>query len=109
MYLQSAVNWPNQSTLHVIMHHLKILFYEILQDLDLVTTAPPWYSLEQPKPLYENDKGKAYWDVPVFAENFEVINNRITQELSQQGEEEGVPIGDELSLDRQGEERREDN
>ena len=39
---------------------LKILFYEMLKDVDLVATAPPWYSLEQPKPLYENDKGKAY-------------------------------------------------
>ena len=49
----------------------------MLKDLDLVTTVPPWYSLEQPKPLYENEKGKAYLDVPVFAENVEVRNNRI--------------------------------
>ena len=56
---------------------LKILFYEMLKDLDLVTFVPPWYSLDQPKPLYENDKGKAYWDVPVYAENTEVRSNRI--------------------------------
>ena len=39
---------------------LKIPFYEMLKVLDLVTTVPPWYSLEQPKPLYKNEKGKAY-------------------------------------------------
>ena len=63
-----------------LIHHeaaLKILFYEMLKDLDLVTTIPPWYSWEQLKPLYKNDKGKAYWDVPVFAENVEVRKNRI--------------------------------
>jgi len=37
---------------------LKTLFYEILKDLDLVTTVLPWCSLEQPKPLYENNNGK---------------------------------------------------
>ena len=56
---------------------LMILFYDMLKVLDLVTTAPQWYSLEQPKPLYENDKGKAYWHVLAFAENVEVRNNRI--------------------------------
>lgn len=55
----------------------KILFYEMSKDLDMVTTVPPCYSLEQPKPLYENDKGKAFWDIPAFAENVEVRNNRI--------------------------------
>ena len=49
----------------------------MLKDLNLVTTVPPCYSLEQPKPLSENDKGKLFWDVPVFVENVEVRNNRI--------------------------------
>ena len=56
---------------------LIIIIVTIMKDLDWVTTAPRWYSLEQPKPLYKNDKGKAYWDVPVFAENVDVRNNRI--------------------------------
>ena len=49
----------------------------MLKDLDLMTKIPPWCSMEQPKPLYENDNGKAYWDVLIFAENVEVSNNRI--------------------------------
>ena len=38
---------------------LKVIFYELLKDLDLVTSIPPWYSQNTPKPQYENEKGKA--------------------------------------------------
>ena len=44
---------------------LKVIFYELLKDLDLVTSIPPWYSQNTPKPLYKNEKGKALWDVPL--------------------------------------------
>lgn len=43
---------------------LKILFFEMLRPLDLITTTAPWYSQAQPKPMYENDRVVAYWDVP---------------------------------------------
>ena len=56
---------------------LKVIFYELLKDLDQMTSIPPWYSQNIPKPLYENEKGKAFWDVPLYAEYAEVINNRI--------------------------------
>ena len=56
---------------------LKILFFKVLRDLDLITSLPSWYSQEEPKPLYENFKGKAYWDVQVYTESTEVRNNRI--------------------------------
>ena len=56
---------------------LKVIFYELLKELDLVTSIPPWYSQNTPKPLYENEKGKALWDVPLYAEYVEVRNNRI--------------------------------
>ena len=42
-----------------------------------MTSVPPWYSQNTPKPLYENEKGKALWDVPLYAEYAEVRNNRI--------------------------------
>ncbi|XP_068670059.1 uncharacterized protein [Montipora foliosa] len=61
--------------------HSRLIFYELLKDLDLdldlVTSIPPWYSQNTPKPLYENEKGKALWDVPLYAEYAEVRNNRI--------------------------------
>ena len=54
---------------------LKIPFYKMLKDLDLMNMVPPWYLLEQPKPFFESDKGKACWGVQVFAENVEARNN----------------------------------
>ena len=48
---------------------LKILFFEMLRDQNLVSKIPPWYSPVQPKPMYENERAKAVWDVPVYAES----------------------------------------
>ena len=55
----------------------KILFFEIFRDQNLVSKLPPWYSPLQPKPLYENERAKAFWDVPVCAESVMVKANRI--------------------------------
>ena len=56
---------------------MKILFFEMLRDQNLVSKVPPWYSLVQPKPMYENESAKAYWDVPVYAESAMVKSSRI--------------------------------
>ena len=56
---------------------LKILFFEILRECGLIDKIPPWYSQVVPKPVYENENHKAFWDVPVYAENAEVRANRI--------------------------------
>ena len=48
---------------------LKILFFEKCKDLKLVESVPPWYLPVNPKPIYESDKGKAFWDVAVYAEH----------------------------------------
>ncbi|PFX12114.1 hypothetical protein AWC38_SpisGene23978 [Stylophora pistillata] len=56
---------------------LNVIFYELLKDLDLVTTVPPWYPQNMPKPLYENKRGKTLWDIPRYAEHAEVRSNRI--------------------------------
>ena len=53
------------------------VFYELLKDLDLVTSTSPWYSQNTPKPLYENEKGKALWDVPLYPEYAEVRDKKI--------------------------------
>ncbi|PFX30549.1 hypothetical protein AWC38_SpisGene4639 [Stylophora pistillata] len=64
---------------YMIRHNaaFKVIFYELLKDLDSVTTVPPWYSQNMPKPLYENKRGKALWDIPRYAEHAEARNNRI--------------------------------
>ena len=56
---------------------LKILFFEMLYSLDLIDSVSPWYSPTEPKPVYENDHAKAFWDVPVYADHVEVRANRI--------------------------------
>ena len=48
---------------------LKILFFEMLKDLELISEVPPWYSKTQPKPSYENGSAQALWDVPVYADS----------------------------------------
>ena len=48
---------------------LKILFFEILQDLGLADSVPPWYSPLKPKPVYEANNAQVFWDVPLFEEH----------------------------------------
>ena len=50
---------------------LKILFFEMLKGYQLADAIPPWYSPVQPKPVYQDDKVTAYWDVPVFVEHLQ--------------------------------------
>lgn len=66
-------------TKYVARHNgaLKILFFELLDDLELIESVPPWYSPTTPKPEYHNTKASAFWDVPVFAGSTEVRANRI--------------------------------
>ena len=56
---------------------MKILFFEMLYSLDMIDSVPPWYSPTEPKPVYENDRAQAFWDVPVYADHVEVRANRI--------------------------------
>ena len=56
---------------------LKILFFELLKDYQLIESVPPCYSPTQPKPLYQNDQVTAYWDVPVYGDHTEVRANRV--------------------------------
>ena len=39
------------------------------------TSSQPLFSPVQPKPVYKNDRAKAYWDVPVYAESTVVKSN----------------------------------
>ena len=56
---------------------LKILFFEMLHDLELVDTVPPWYSPIEPKPVYESADAQAFWDVPLYADDVVVRAKRI--------------------------------
>ena len=56
---------------------LQILFFEMLKDLELISEVLPWYSKTQPKPLYENGRAQALWNVPVYVDSIKVRANRI--------------------------------
>ena len=56
---------------------LKILFFQVIRELDLVTSEVPWFSKTQPKPINENERAIAYWDIPLYACNTHVKVNRI--------------------------------
>ena len=43
----------------------------------VVTSEVPWFSKIQPKPMYENERAIAYWDIPLYADNTHVKANRI--------------------------------
>ena len=73
--------WP-ESIAHPIagcsaLAQTKYVFFELLDDLELIESVPPWYSPTTPKPEYHNTKANAFWDVPVFARSTEVRANRI--------------------------------
>ena len=56
---------------------LKILFFEMLMDLELISEVPPWHTMTKPKPLYANGSARALSDVPVYADSIEVRAKRI--------------------------------
>ena len=56
---------------------LKVLFWEILRELQLSDTVPPWYSSVVPIPNCESPKAQAYWDIPAFAVSEQVRQKRV--------------------------------
>ncbi|XP_068713688.1 uncharacterized protein [Montipora foliosa] len=56
---------------------LKVLFFEIIFDLGLIDSVPPWYSPIKPQSVYETAEVQAYWDVPVYGEYQELRANRV--------------------------------
>ena len=49
----------------------------MIRSLDLVTSEVPWFSKTQPKPMYENERAIAYWDIPLYPDNMHVKADRI--------------------------------
>ena len=60
---------------------LRIIFFELLRQAELVDKVLPWHSPAEPKALYDHEKAKAYWDVPQYAESTGVGCNRIDARL----------------------------
>ena len=43
-----------------------------MRDEGLIDEIQPWYTPDKPKPVYESENVKAYWDVPMYANQQEV-------------------------------------
>ena len=56
---------------------LKVLFYDLLYGEGLIDEIPPWYTADKPKPVYESENVKSFWDVPIYAARQEVRCNRV--------------------------------
>ena len=56
---------------------MKVLYFELLHDLQLIDEVPIWYSPVRPIPICENSYAQAFWDSSLFAEHNEVIANRV--------------------------------
>ena len=58
---------------------LQVLLFEMLRELRLVASTPPWYSPVAAKSSYKSPKSQAFGDIPLFAaaENNHVQQNRV--------------------------------
>jgi hypothetical protein len=60
---------------------LKVLYFEVLRDLQVIENAPAWYSPVKPKPEYITDEVHALWDIPTYGDNHEIKANRIDAKI----------------------------
>ena len=58
---------------------------EVAKVHNLVEATHLWFSLAQPKPMYESDQVTAYWDVPVYADQTVVRANKIDARFVDRG------------------------
>ena len=56
---------------------VKIVVFQVIRGLDLVTSKVPWFSKIQLKLMYENERAIAYWDIPLYANSTHLKANRI--------------------------------
>ena len=71
---------------------LKVLFFEIICDLGLIDTVPPWYSPIEPQSVYETTEVQAYWDVPVYGGCRELRANRVDPRIVNNREKQVVAL-----------------
>ena len=60
---------------------LKVLYFELLRELQLVESLLAWYSPIKPKPEYVSEDLQALWDIPTYGENHELQANRIDAKI----------------------------
>ena len=62
-----VVRWPRASiSLHTTQH-----WRYCFTSCCTMDEIPPWYSPDKPKPVYDSENVKAYWDVPIYTDQQE--------------------------------------
>ena len=74
------------------LQDMKVLFFQIICDLGLIDTVPPWYSPIKPQSVYETAEVQAYWDVPVYGEYQELRANRVEARIVNNREKQVVAL-----------------
>ena len=77
---------------------LKVLIFDIIEDLGLIEASPPWSSPTRPQPVYEGAHAQAYWEVPVYEEYQDLRANRIDARIVNHQEKKIIAI--EMSCPR---------
>ena len=54
---------------------LQVIIYSVLKRAGLVDECPPWFSVVNVKPYYENELIELYWDIPEYSGDEEKDNN----------------------------------
>ena len=55
---------------------LKCFFFEILKMYGFLQECPPWYTMKDVEPYYDNDQYTVWWDIPEFAGANSEVNER---------------------------------
>ena len=84
---------------------LKVLFWEMLTELQLSDTLPPWYSSVIPKPIYESPEAQTYWDIPFLAVSEQARQNRVDARFIDHEKKNVLAV--EMSCSWTGEQRKE--
>ena len=58
-----------------MLNNVKLFMFIII--IIIIIIIVPCFSKTQPKPMYENERVIAYWDIPLYARNTHPKANRI--------------------------------
>ena len=71
---------------------LKVLYFELLREFQMVESPSAWYSPIKPKKEYVSEDVQALWDIPTYGENHELQANRIDAKIVNQRSKEVVVL-----------------
>ena len=55
---------------------MKCFFFEILKKFGFLQECPPWYTMKDVEPYYDNEQYTVWWNIPEFAESSSETDER---------------------------------